>query len=78
LDGFVAMEKNKIQKTKFCNVNKVVVCMLWKLWKSMMKSYMFLMMSWKRKVLRRTKCCLKNQNYVIRKNCKDLEGNENP
>jgi hypothetical protein len=23
-------------------------------------------------------CCLKNQNYVIRKNCKDLEGNENP
>jgi hypothetical protein len=25
----------------FCNDNTVVVCTLWKLWKRMMKSYMF-------------------------------------
>jgi hypothetical protein len=29
---------------------------------------LFLMMSWKKQVSRGTKCCLKKQNYVIRKN----------
>jgi hypothetical protein len=38
---------------------------------------MFLMMSWKRQVPRGTKCCLENQNYVIRKDWKTLRVNEN-
>jgi hypothetical protein len=51
----------------FCNVNKVVVCTLWRLWNWMMKRYV------PDDVLeeaspRGTECCLKNQNYVIRKN----------
>jgi hypothetical protein len=61
------MEKIKYIHTKlrkFCNVNKVVTCTLWKLWKCMMKNYMFLMVSWERQVPRGTKCCLKNSNYV--------------
>jgi hypothetical protein len=33
---------------------------------------MFLMMFWKRQVPRGTKCGLKNQNYVIRMNWKNL------
>jgi hypothetical protein len=44
--------KKNTKQTKFCNVNKVAVCTLWKLWKWMTKSYMFLMMSWKRQVPR--------------------------
>jgi hypothetical protein len=51
----------------FCNVNKVVVCTLWK----------WMMMSWKRQLPRGAKCCLKNQNYVIRMNWKNLRVNEN-
>jgi hypothetical protein len=39
---------NKIQNN--CKVNEVVVWTLWTLWKWMMKSYMFLMMFWKRQV----------------------------
>jgi hypothetical protein len=50
---------------------------MWKLWKWMMKSYMFLMMSWKSQVPRGTKSCRKNQNYIMRKNLKKLRKNEN-
>jgi hypothetical protein len=31
----------------------------------------FLMIFWRRQVPRGTKCCLRNQNYVIRKNWKN-------
>jgi hypothetical protein len=45
------MQKNQIQnKQNSVTSIKVVVCTLWKLWKWMMKSYMFLMMSWKSQV----------------------------
>jgi hypothetical protein len=38
-------KKIKYKINNVCSVNKVVVCTLWKLWKWMMESYMFLMMS---------------------------------
>jgi hypothetical protein len=57
-------KKLNTKQTKSCNINKVVVCTLWKLCEWIMK----------RQVPRGIKCCLKNLIYS--KNWKNLRVNE--